>query len=100
MNACIQLYAQCDESREKRKMGFELSDWDNRLLKYGDLFEQEIMSLNLNIGLFDALDKCWELLAACFQPEETGIRDAIIHNHWPRRARQTQTQPQVEPVPV
>jgi V/A-type H+/Na+-transporting ATPase subunit B len=83
MNACIQLYAQCDESREKREMGFELSEWDERLLKYGVLFEDEIMNLNLNIGLFDALDKCWELLAECFKPEETGIRDAIIKKHWP-----------------
>jgi V/A-type H+/Na+-transporting ATPase subunit B len=85
MNACIQLYAQCDESREKREMGFELSEWDERLLKYGTLFEDQIMNLNLNIGLFDALDKCWEILAECFQPEETGIRDAIINKHWPKK---------------
>jgi len=68
MNACIQLYAQCEESREKREMGFELAEWDMRLLKYGDLFEEKIMDLNLNIPLFDALDKCWEILAECFEP--------------------------------
>ena len=80
MNACIQ----CDESREKRQMGFELSEWDERLLKYGDMFEDKIMDLTLNIDLFDALDKCWEILAECFKPEETGIRDAIIQKHWPK----------------
>ena len=39
MDACIQLYALCRESREKRDMGFEMSAWDRKLLKYGLLFE-------------------------------------------------------------
>ena len=98
MNACIQLYAQCEESREKREMGFELSEWDDRLLKYGTLFEDQIMNLNLNIELFDALDKCWEILDECFEPEETGIRDAIIAKHWPDQNRQAKSEPQAEAV--
>jgi V/A-type H+-transporting ATPase subunit B len=98
MNACIQLYAQCDESREKREMGFELSEWDDRLLKYGDMFEDKIMNLNLNIELFDALDECWEILAECFQPEETGIRSTIIDKHWPKKS--TQKEPEKVPEPV
>ncbi|MBN2182914.1 MAG: V-type ATP synthase subunit B [Sedimentisphaerales bacterium] len=100
MNACIQLYAQCDESREKREMGFELSEWDDRLLQYGDLFEDEIMNLNLNIELFDALDKCWEILAGCFQPEEIGIRDAIIQKHWPGKSPKKEKEKSPEPVQV
>lgn len=86
MDACIQLYAQCNESREKHEMGFELSDWDERLLRYGDLFESEIMDLNLYLTLVEALDRCWEILAECFIPEETGIRGAIIEKHWPGKA--------------
>ena len=85
MNSCIQLYAQCSESREKREMGFELSSWDTRLLKYGDLFESRIMDLNLNIPLFDALDQCWDIIAECFEPEETGIQSSIIEKHWPKK---------------
>lgn len=98
MNACIQLYAQCDESREKREMGFELSEWDMRLLKYGKLFEEKIMDLNLNIELFDALDKCWEILSECFSPEETGIRSTIIEKHWLHKNRQEKSEPQLETV--
>ena len=84
MDACIQLYALCIESREKREMGFEMNEWDQRLLKYGLLFEQRIMELSVNIPLFDALDRCWEILAECFDPEETGIRRMIIEKHWPQ----------------
>jgi len=84
MNACIQLYALCRESREKRDMGFEVSPWDKRLLKYGELFEDQIMNLSVNIPLFDALDRCWEIMAECFEPEEVGIRRNIIDAHWPK----------------
>ena len=84
MDACIQLYALCGESREKRDMGFEMSEWDQKLLNYGALFEDKIMDLSVNIPLFDALDRCWDILAECFEPAETGIRRSIIENHWPK----------------
>jgi len=84
MDACIQLYALCRESREKRDMGFEMSEWDNRLLTYGGLFEEQIMNLEVNIPLEEALDRCWGILAECFEPAETGIRRAIIEKHWPK----------------
>ncbi|MDZ7697060.1 MAG: V-type ATP synthase subunit B [Deltaproteobacteria bacterium] len=83
MDACIQLYAQCDDSREKQEMGFEMSAWDEKLLKYGNLFERKIMNLEVNLSLYDALDQCWEILARCFVPEETGIRNTIVQKHWP-----------------
>ena len=81
-------------------MGFELSEWDDRLLQYGDLFEDKIMNLNLNIELFDSLDECWEILAECFQPEETGIRDTIIDKHWPKKSHQKEPEKVPEPVQV
>jgi V/A-type H+-transporting ATPase subunit B len=86
MDACIQLYALCRESREKRDMGFEMSNWDNKLLKYGKLFEEKVMALSVNIPLFEALDRCWGILAECFEPAETGIRSAVIEAHWPKEA--------------
>jgi V/A-type H+/Na+-transporting ATPase subunit B len=84
MDGCIQLYARCMQSRETRGMGFELSDWDRKLLKYGELFEQRIMDLRVNLPLEAALDRCWEILAECFTPAETGIRRSIIEAHWPQ----------------
>ena len=83
MDGCIQLYAECRESREKRSMGFEMSPWDNKLLKYGELFETQIMDLSVSIPLEEALDLCWTILAQCFTPAETGIRRSIVDAHWP-----------------
>ncbi|MFW6146374.1 MAG: V-type ATP synthase subunit B [Planctomycetota bacterium] len=86
MDGCIQLYADCRESREKRSMGFEMSPWDEKLLKYGELFETQIMDLSVSIPLEEALDLCWTILAACFTPAETGIRRSIVEAHWPKPA--------------
>jgi V/A-type H+/Na+-transporting ATPase subunit B len=83
MDACIQIYAQCDDSREKKEMGFEMTPWDQKLLKYGNLFEKRIMDLQVNLPLFEALDRCWEILAKCFEPDEVGIRESIFRKHWP-----------------
>jgi V/A-type H+-transporting ATPase subunit B len=37
--------------------------------------------------LFDALDRCWDILAECFAPEEVGIRKKIIDGHWPKKSQ-------------
>ena len=84
MDGCIQLYSKCRETREKRAMGFEMSEWDNKLIAYGESFENEIMDFSANIGLFDALDKCWKILAKHFQPRETGIRSSLCDEFWPK----------------
>ena len=84
MDGCIQLYSGTRESREKREMGFDLSEWDRKLLRFGELFEDRIMDLAVDIPLEQALDRCWEILAECFDPVETGIRRSIIEAHWPR----------------
>jgi len=85
MDGCIQLYAKCRESREKRAMGFEMSPWDLKLLNYGEAFENRIMDLSVNITLFAALDLCWNILAEYFEPRETGIRSSLCDAFWPQR---------------
>jgi V/A-type H+-transporting ATPase subunit B len=61
-----------------------MSNWDRKLLKYGRLFESEMMSLKVNIPLEKALDRGWEILGECFTPEETGIKKSLIEQYWPK----------------
>jgi V/A-type H+/Na+-transporting ATPase subunit B len=86
MNTLIQLYANYRESREKQSMGFRMSPWDQKLLRYGDLFERKIMDLSVNIPLEAALDLGWQLLAECFEPMETGIHSRLVEKFWPKTA--------------
>ncbi len=83
MDTMIQLFASYRETVEKRAMGFQMSAWDGKLLRYGGLFEKKMMSLEVNIPLEEALDLGWEILAECFTPEETGIKKSMIKKHWP-----------------
>lgn len=85
MNTMIQLYASYKETLEKQSMGFRMSNWDNKLLKYGERFEKEMMDLSVNIPLEKALDLGWEILADCFTPEETGIPSKMINQYWPKK---------------
>lgn len=82
MDTMIQLFANYRETIEKRSMGFQMSSWDKKLLKYGELFEAKMMSLEVNIPLEKALDLGWEIMRACFTPEETGIKKSIIERFW------------------
>ena len=84
MDGMIQLYAQYRETEEKRAMGFRMGSWDKKLLKYGQMFEKEMMDMAVNIPLEDALNKGWEILADCFLPEETNFRTDLIKEFWPK----------------
>lgn len=81
MDGMIKLYAAYKESLEKKSMGFKMSDWDEKLLTYGQLFETEMMDLSVNIPLEAALDKGWEILGGCFAPEETGLKSELIEKY-------------------
>ncbi len=85
MDGMIKLYASYKESLEKKAMGFKMSDWDEKLLAYGELFEREMMDLSVNIPLEAALDKGWEILAKCFEPAETGLRSDLVSQYWPTK---------------
>ncbi|AHC15254.1 V-type ATP synthase subunit B [Salinispira pacifica] len=85
MDSMITLYASYKESLEKKSMGFRMSDWDEKLLKYGELFEDRMMDLSVNIPLEKALDLGWEILAECFEPNETGMKTDLIKQFWPAK---------------
>lgn len=84
MDTMIQLFASYRETLEKQAMGFQMSSWDKKLLKYGRIFEKEMMSLEVNIPLEKALDRGWKIMSECFAPEETGIKKSMIEKYWPK----------------
>lgn len=84
MDAMIKLYAQYKDAAEKQSMGFRMSEWDRKLLRYGALFEEKMMDLSVNIPLEQALDLGWQILATCFEPMETGIPSKMADRFWPK----------------
>jgi V/A-type H+-transporting ATPase subunit B len=64
-------------------MGFSMNRWDEKLLKYGELFEKEMMDLSVNLSLEESLDLGWRILADCFDRDETGIKSDLAEEFWP-----------------
>jgi len=85
MDRMIQLFAEYRDVLEKRSMGFQMSGWDKKLLKYGEAFEKGMMDLSVNIPLEQALDLGWKILADNFDPAETGMKDSLIQKFWPKK---------------
>ena len=83
MDAMIRLYSSYKETIEKKSMGFAMSRWDEKLLKYGKLFENKLMDLSVNLSLEGSLDLGWEILADCFEKDETGIKSDLTDEFWP-----------------
>lgn len=83
MDGMIKLYSSYKDSLEKKSMGFMMSDWDEKLLKYGALFEKKLMDLSVNIPLEEALDTGWKILSECFEKEETPLKSDLIKKYWP-----------------
>jgi V/A-type H+-transporting ATPase subunit B len=86
MNTMIRLYSGARDAQRKEAMAFELSDLDQRLLRYGTLFEKRFMDLSVSLPLEEALDLGWQTMGECFAPEELLIRQNLIDKYLPRKA--------------
>lgn len=90
-NTMIRLYADSKKARERQAMGFRLSRWDEKLLRYSFLFEERMMDLEVNLPLEKALDLGWMTLAECFDLEEVGVKKLIADKYWPKEVAQGET---------
>ncbi len=82
MNTMISLYADSLKAKELYSMGFKLSKFDEKLIRYLRLFESKMMNLNVNISLYDALDLGWKILSECFDSSEVRIVQTLIDKYW------------------
>lgn len=83
-NTQIRLYADSKKAKERQSMGFRLSRWDEKLLRFSELFEDRMMNLQVNLGLEEALDLGWQTLAECFEKHEVGMKQSLADKYWPK----------------
>merc|ERR1711981_1301048 len=62
MNSMIKLYDVCKKVRQQQSMGFEVSEFDKKILKYGKDFEEKMMDLKVNLSLINQLNLGWSIL--------------------------------------
>ena len=84
MNTMVRFYSNAKDAEQKQAMAFELSDLDYKLLKFGELFKQRFMDINVSIPLEQALDLGWKTLAECFEPQELLMKQGLIDKYFPK----------------
>ena len=84
MNAGVRLYADAQNAKTKLENGFDLSDYDLRCLDYAKEYATRLLAIDVNIKIDEMLDTAWELFAKYFSKAETGIKEALINQYWPK----------------
>jgi V/A-type H+/Na+-transporting ATPase subunit B len=84
MNTMIRFYAGARDAEQKQAMAFDLSGFDHQLLRFGRLFRQRFMDIEVALPLEEALDLCWKTLAECFAPGELLMKQHLIDKYYPQ----------------
>ncbi|GAA4648961.1 V-type ATP synthase subunit B [Kistimonas scapharcae] len=87
MNTMIRFYSDSVNAKQKQAMAFELSPYDEKVIRFGDQFIDNFMKLDVSMSLEEALDLAWKILADCFSPEETLMKQSLIEKYWPVKSQ-------------
>ncbi|MCE2029086.1 V-type ATP synthase subunit B [Sessilibacter corallicola] len=82
MNTMIRFYSGSIEAKQKQSMAFELNEFDEKLLRFGELFKRQFLGIDISMPLETALDTCWEILKACFSPEQLLMKKEFIDKYY------------------
>ncbi|TVQ68751.1 MAG: V-type ATP synthase subunit B [Oceanospirillales bacterium] len=89
MNTMVRFYASAQDAQQKQAMSFELTEYDHRLLRFGDLFRKRFMDIKVTLPLEKALDLCWKTLAECFEAEELLMKQDLVDKYFPVTAQRS-----------
>jgi len=84
MNTMIRLYSGARDAEKKQAMAFDLSPFDQKLLKFGGLFRERFMGFDVSLPLIEALDLGWKTLAECFEPGELLMKQGLVDKYYPK----------------
>lgn len=84
MNSAIRLYADAANAKTKLENGFDLTDYDNRTLKFAKDYSNELLAIDINIDVTKMLDTAWALFAKYFSKAEVAIKSELVEKYWPK----------------
>ncbi|HON18374.1 MAG TPA: V-type ATP synthase subunit B [Salinivirgaceae bacterium] len=84
MNTAVRLYADAANARTKLENGFDLSEYDERALKFAKEYSDRLLAIDVNIDTEKMLNVGWELFAKYFTPAEVGIKAELVAKYWPK----------------
>ena len=82
MNACIRLYADAANARTKLENGFDLTDYDNRVLEFAKEYSNDLLAIDVDLKIEQMLDTAWNLFGKYFNKSEVSIKKEFIEQYW------------------
>ena len=82
MNAAVRLYADAANAHTKLENGFDLTDYDERTLKYAKAYSEKLLAIDVNVDTDTMLDIGWELFSKYFSKAEVGIKKDLVDKYW------------------
>lgn len=82
MNTAIRLFADAAQAKTKLENGFDLTDYDERTLKFGKEYSDKLLAIDVNIDIDMMLDTAWSLFAKYFSKAEVAIRSEFMDMYW------------------
>lgn len=83
MNTSIRLYADAVNARTKQENGFDLTEYDERTLRFSKEYKEKLLAVDVNLTVDEMLDEGWKLLSQHFSKNEVGIREELTDKYWP-----------------
>jgi len=84
MNTAVRLFADAANAKTKLENGFDLTDYDERSLKFARDYSNKLLAIDVNINIDEMLDTGWNLFSKHFKPEEVGIKKELVDKYWPK----------------
>ena len=82
MNACIRLYADAANARTKMENGFDLTDYDNRVLDFAKEYSNDLLAIDVDLKIEQMLDTAWNLFGRYFTKSEVSIKKEFMDKYW------------------
>ncbi|MDD5696013.1 MAG: V-type ATP synthase subunit B, partial [Bacteroidales bacterium] len=82
MNTAIRLYADAANARTKLENGFDLTEYDQRTMRFAKEYSDKLLAIDINIDITKMLDTAWDLFKKHFRREELGIKKEFIDTYW------------------
>jgi V/A-type H+-transporting ATPase subunit B len=77
MNAAIRLYADAANAKTKLENGFDLTEYDERTLKFAVEYSEKLLAIDINIGINEMINAGWKLFEKYFSRAEIGIKEEL-----------------------
>ena len=81
MNTAIRLYADAANAKTKLENGFDLTDYDERTLKFAKEYSNELLAVDINIEIEEMIDTGWKLFHKYFSTAEIGIKAELAEKY-------------------